>query len=387
MCVCEAELAHQFLPHQTKRGTEYGTRKRYPVAGFATGLCPSCRGEVEKPHPMAAVRGRKSKIERFYWREITKTYHAFAHDWLAENKEQVRDIIEFQNRFPEISAELRKQARAYWQKAHRAEPKYDLSEPTQEALHGDVDIPQTIVRATYAQVMRANQKIGKWQNSEGEFVSAEAVAKEFYLSQEWQAYVCERKLISTLYGTFCFTVVQDADDPRIVVGQRGSTRGWTTANRNTKLISIPLPQDFGTPEHFNRRAAEYARLFDFLRGESLPDLFERWLEPSENLRDYLWVNDDSAVALARTVVQAVSNVEILKWLEWVARDFWQRQPGWPDLFLARESGFRFAEVKSPHDELSQEQMRWFRWAVGEANIPCEICRIKKGQAFSDTTII
>ena len=81
MCACDEPLATQFLPHQTRKGSEYGTRKRHPVAGFAPNLCPTCRGEPEPACPMAAVPGRKGKIERYYWREITKTYHSLARDY------------------------------------------------------------------------------------------------------------------------------------------------------------------------------------------------------------------------------------------------------------------------------------------------------------------
>lgn len=379
MCACEEQLALQFLPHQTTHGREFGTQRRHVVAGFVSNLCPSCRGESELPFPMAAVQGRKGKIERFYWREITRSYYGFARKWLAKNGEKVSDIIEFERRFLDLSKTLRKQARQYWQKEHRSNPKYVLSEPTQERLYADLEVPEIDVHAAYVQVQRGGQKLGKWYNSEGELVSAEVVATEFYRSQGWEAHACERKLISILYGTFCFSVVQDSGDSEIVVGYRNSTRGWTNANRETALIGIPLPQDFGSPHHFERRIDEYTQLFGFLRSQSLPEVLDDWLEPSESLRDYLWVNDDTAVALARVAVRAIPRVDILRWVEWAARSFWQRQPGWPDLLLTREDGFRFAEVKSPHDSLSQEQLRWFRWALGDAEIPCEVCRIKKSK--------
>lgn len=379
MCACEEKLAHQFLPHQTRKGSEYGTRKCYPVAGFAPGLCPICRSEAEPPHPMAAVRGRKGKIDRFYWREITKTYHEFARTWLIENCEYVSDILELQRRFPDTAKALKKRARQHWQSEHKSKPKYDLSEPTQQDLHDEIDVPVSIVHAPYVQVEGAGQKFGKWQNSIGELVSTEAIAKDYYRSQGWTPHDCERKLISILYGTFCFPVVQDPDDPQIIVGYRHSTRSWTEAKQDTGMIAIPQPRDFGSPMHFKRRSSEYAHLFSHLKGVNLSDLFEEWLEPSENLRDYLWVNEDAAVELAREALRVVPAGEILRWIKWAAGDFWQRQPGWPDLFLVRDISFRFAEVKSPNDKLSQEQLRWFRWALGEVGVPCEVCRVRKSE--------
>jgi hypothetical protein len=326
---------------------------------------------------MAAVRGRKGKIERFYWREITKTYHSLARAWLIERGESVADILDFQNRFANTAKALGNEARQHWQNEHRSHPKYNLSEPTQQDLHDNVDIQETVVSAPYMQVPRADQKLGKWRNSKGELVNAEAIAEEHYRSDGWEPFACERKLISVLYGTFCFPVVQDPSDPTIVVGYRNSTRGWLSSSPNTGLTTIPLPSDFGSQAHFERRQSEYADLFSFLRGEHLSTLFEKWLEPSENLRDYLWVNEDAAVELGRLALAMVPEEDILRRIEWVAVDFWQRQPGWPDLFLVQKSEYRFAEVKSPYDKLSQEQMRWFRWARGGGGVPCEICRIRR----------
>jgi hypothetical protein len=52
--------------------------------------------------------------------------------------------------------------------------------------------------------------------------------------------------------------------------------------------------------------------------------------------------------------------------------------------VVRDFGYRFVEVKSPYDELSQEQMRWFQWASSQ-NVSCEITRVKRlrqGEAAS-----
>jgi hypothetical protein len=111
--------------------------------------------------------------------------------------------------------------------------------------------------------------------------------------------------------------------------------------------------------------------------ESLPSLYEDLMAESEGLRDYLWVNDERAVELARVALRVMPQDDVVACIDWAIRDFWQRQPGWPDLFVLRGNDFRFVEVKSPNDELSQEQMRWFEWAIKTAHLPCEICRVKK----------
>src|SRR5258708_6343424 len=91
MCECERQLALAFLHHQIQFASEYGTRKIYAVAGFVSGMCAECKGETEKAHPMSATSGRKRKVERYYWREIFKTYCTYILDWLDQNSEQTKD--------------------------------------------------------------------------------------------------------------------------------------------------------------------------------------------------------------------------------------------------------------------------------------------------------
>lgn len=383
MCECERELAVTFLPHQTGFGSEYGTRKRYPVNGFARGLCAECRGEPEESHPRAAIYGQKGKVERFYWREIYKTYLTMARDWMLKHSVQVRDVLELESRFPDETMEMKKKARKLWQKRHEHDPKYDTSQLTEAAFLSDVSVPQREVEASYVQIERGDQRLGKWINEAGNPVSAEDIAAEHYRKEGFTVLTCENRLISMLVGTLCCRVIQDPADPRTQTVMRGSTRGWTSQNRDTPLISFLLPEDFGSREFYFRREAEFRELISELRETKYLDaLFEELLEPSTLLRDYLWVNEDEAVDLARAALSVIPQSLVVDFVDWAIRDFWQRQPGWPDLLLLRADEFRFSEVKSPHDKLSLEQIQWFRWAVEEAGVPCEICRVKRAADLS-----
>jgi hypothetical protein len=71
MCECDEEVGKAFLPHQLKKGSEYGTRVRVSVTlGFQSGVCRECRGLPPEAHPVAESHGRTSKIRRYYWREL-----------------------------------------------------------------------------------------------------------------------------------------------------------------------------------------------------------------------------------------------------------------------------------------------------------------------------
>jgi hypothetical protein len=139
---CEKELALQFLPHQTRYGTEYSTHIQYAVSGFAQNICLACRGQKEEVHPRATIHGQKGKIERYYWREIYKTYLEKVQDWLTERSVQVRDIIDFQNRFPKEALRIEKEAKKIWQIRHKKAPKYVLTEPSEASFLRRVNVPE-----------------------------------------------------------------------------------------------------------------------------------------------------------------------------------------------------------------------------------------------------
>ena len=105
MCDCEQKLALTFLGHQVDFAHEYGTRERIPVDGFAPLICAECRGEREEPHPKAEIWGLKGKVERYYWREIFKTYYKLLFEHYGWDR-PYRDIIKHDARFPEVAKRL-----------------------------------------------------------------------------------------------------------------------------------------------------------------------------------------------------------------------------------------------------------------------------------------
>lgn len=381
ICECERELACASFPHQVRHGSEFGTRKRYQVTGFARGICPECRGESETPHPMAATWGRKGKIERFYWREIQKTHFALARRWLAAHGETVADILEFKARFPEAESSLSREAREHWKTVHRTNPKYDTAEETEASFLAKTPVRTRFIDVPYLQVERDGQQLGKWLNSAGQAVGVEAVAAEWYEQQGYSVLRCERALASGWVATFLAGVIQDPDDPRQRSCLRSSTTGWRSNNRSTPVIAFALPEDFGSSAYYARRGPAIQFELQRLRAApSLPEEYERRLGLSEGLRDYLWATEEPLLHTTKTALAVLPRAFVLDSIEWLIQDFWNRQPGWPDLLAYRDAEFVFAEVKSPHDSLSREQMNWFRWAINDARVPCELLRVRRVDA-------
>ena len=107
ICKCEEKLALTFLPYQTERAIEYETHDEFLVTGFAFNICNECKGKKEKPYPLAATYGRKGKVERFYWREIFKTYCEYVFEWLQNNSIKVKNLSEFQTKYPDLAKEFK----------------------------------------------------------------------------------------------------------------------------------------------------------------------------------------------------------------------------------------------------------------------------------------
>ncbi len=203
ICKCEKELGSRFLPYQLTEGTEYSTKKRYPVNAFAPNICSSCRGEKEEAHP----RAYGGKIERYYWREIYKTYLTVVSEWLINENTQIKDILSFERRYPTQAKRIKKEAIMIWQERHKQEPKYDIIEQTEDDFLIEVKIPEQIISAKYVQIRENKKKIGKWINREGKPCSVEELVADWYRNKGFSVRRCELRLISILIATFCSSII------------------------------------------------------------------------------------------------------------------------------------------------------------------------------------
>ena len=199
-------------------------RRRIPVNGFAANICAECRGEIEEPHPKAEIWGFKGKVERFYWREIFKTYCELLLEYYEDNF-KFRDITEHDFAFPDVKKNLRQKSKKLWQNIHRTKPKYKTKERTCAEFLAEIPIVVKEICAPYQQIERDGQKIGKWMNQSGNLVSVEEFVMAWYKNQGFDVLKCERKLISVLVGTFFGVAIQDTSDPKNAFGYAGVDTG------------------------------------------------------------------------------------------------------------------------------------------------------------------
>lgn len=107
------------------------------------------------------------------------------------------------------------------------------------------------------------------------------------------------------------------------------------------------------------------------------ELFDRWLERSKDLRTYLSADNRTEVAVARQLLSLLPRDQVLAILRYLAKSYWERYCGWPDLFLHRESEFFFAEVKYSGDPLREEQKAWIEGNALAMHLPFKLVKVHK----------
>ena len=373
ICNCEASRSVRLLPHQTKSAGGPGFW-RVPVDGFAANICHYCRGIALPPAPRAALPNRKGKVQRYYWREINRMCFEKLAAWMDEEKRKLT-LNELREECPEVVEAYQREALEFWKAAHKRSPRYETKERSQASLLDNVPVPVSEMRAPYEVHSAANNHpLGRFRSRSGQFISAERLAREHYEEQGWEVYDCERRLINALCAVFLSPVYQDPNDEHLITVMRGSTASHSDQSLPI-VIHSRIPDDFGTAANYERRASAYAKRLDRLK--SCPDVireFERLIVSSDGIRNYLSVHDEE-LSLALRALEVVPRTTLCGMLDWVVRDFWNRHAGWPDLFIVRRNKYRFVEVKTRKDSLSQDQMAWFEWACGEHAVPCEILKI------------
>lgn len=64
-------------------------------------------------------------------------------------------------------------------------------------------------------------------------------------------------------------------------------------------------------------------------------------------------------------------------LRYLVDSYWTNYVGWPDLVAYRGSELLFAEVKSSHDKLSDDQKHWIGQNHGRLKLPFKLIKIHR----------
>lgn len=378
MCECDKVIGTRFLSHQiTKTVNPYSLDDMPVTIGFQKSICNTCRGLKEKSFPKKAMYGRTSNIHRYYWREICfKTILLFSEKYNFPDNMVVTEMAIHKR----DSDEIEKEAVKIISEIHKRSPKYIYDEnKSYDTLLNEYHIETINITANYAKSVDRKAKI----EENGILYTAEDYSVR-YLKEKYNYDVIfsESSPFHALFGTLMWLLIQDGTDEycrMVMFGDRLAYENKT----NAPDIYTTLPRDFGTPNYYNRRISEIEKYFNFyLKGRDKEDLlflFDLWVGPSYNLRQYLWAHREDDLKKSRKLIEIIHADTILDILKYLISDYWGRYLGWPDLIAYKNNEYKFYEVKSSKDKLSEEQVNWIKNNYTTLKLPFAIIKIHKSR--------
>lgn len=301
MCACDEPFGLRFLAHQLEYGVELDTQERVPVTlGFQPNICNACRGLRLVPAPASAIRGRTSKIKRFYWRELffAKTERMAA--WQAANREA--SPVEVQTARRRIENEVLDEIKAL----NATAPKYDMREPSQSEILERYSVEVEVLHPAYA----ASPEKGAMVMWEGEVVSPETYTAHHYEASGWSVMPLESAPLHALFGVMMWLLIGDLRDPKNGMVTFRSRTAFDTGEEAARVMTH-LPEDFGTRGYGRRRAKQINEHLALLSPDGVADrnallhLFDYWHDPSSGLRQYLWAHRTADVERARRLIEVL----------------------------------------------------------------------------------
>ncbi len=260
---------------------------------------------------------------------------------------------------------------------HARFPKYVYRKSPASQVLFECKVPILDLSAKYVSAPDGTRTLS---NHLGTFETPDALVAAYYRQLGYEVMECESRPFQALFSIFMCLLIQDpADDLQRFVGF--GRRSPPVGDESPQIWTF-LPQDFGRPGYATRRADAIANHFSMLE-EQLDWLFNYWLEPSSDLREYLWAHTPRDVECARRLAKVLSERTLLKILRYLVEAYWARYTGWPDLFLVKGDSYLFAEVKGSGDTLSEDQKRWVRDNSNMLELPFTLVRVHRECRRSD----
>lgn len=380
MCDCDERVGRMCLSHQLSEGVELRTQKRVPVTlGFQPQVCRECRGLSPRACPVAAIHGRTSKIKRYYWRELELQTMERFHVWLSKPEAlEKSDEYKYEMR-KSIESKILEEIKEF----HNKFPKYKYKEVSQADIIKRYNIEILDLKAKY--LHNSSSEASRISDEDGACSVEEYVARLFR-RQGFGVLHTESRPIHVLFGVYMWMLIQDPSDTRSRIVSFGDRFAYQQGEAGNE-IWMALPDDFGTSGFGRRRAKALKNHIEFISaGEDLEWLFEYWLSSSEHFRQYLWAHEGGPIETARQLVKIIPADVLISILGHLARNYWGRFVGWPDLFVYREKEWFFVEVKGSGDKLSEDQKKWIAENERYLHLPFKIAKIhKKGVLKNETT--
>lgn len=373
MCSCDEAIGRKFLPHQLRFDSRLESQEEvHVILGFQASICNECRGLPVKAFPKASLPGQTSNIKRYYWRELDFREYELFEQYGGIPSRYLYQIGENES---EAVRKAREQALVDIKRLHETKGKYSYQKESNDSILKKYEIFVRNVHAEYEQDGSRKSKI----RYNGELVTVEKYAEIIYQSIGYDVLFAESRPFHVLFSVFTFPLIQSPIDPKMRMTGFGERSAYE-ADRSKNPIWTPLPLDFGTSGYAKRCFDQIEKYFNWLSSgdrEGLLWFFDSFFPYSYGLRQYLWAHREEDAITARRIVEILEPAKLLKIVRYLTDDYWKRYIGWPDLLIFNSSGYKFVEVKSSKDKLSEEQKDWIENNHNQLHLPFEIFKVHR----------
>ena len=111
-------------------------------------------------------------------------------------------------------------------------------------------------------------------------------------------------------------------------------------------------------------------------------LFDLWLGPSADLRQYLSGDRNDKVQVARQLIDILPAAAIMEILRYLIEDYWSRRAGWPDLLVYRDNEFFSQRSSLQVTSSGENQERWIRDNQHRLHFPFKLVEVLKEAGLS-----
>ncbi|XOK59233.1 VRR-NUC domain-containing protein [Paenibacillus elgii] len=325
---------------------------------------------------MAERYGRTTKILRYYWREIYfETTRRFG-IWAKENGELDVQLanLKYQSKYESIEKEVINEIKDL----HEHTPKYDFQETSQQEILSQHNVEVININGAYIKQQTGKVKLLK----DGEVFGVEEYNSEYFLKRGYQVIFTESVPFHALFGVYMWILIQTTDEKNRMVGF--GDRHAFDKGMSGEMVWTLLPEDFATKGYGERRSHAIQKHLLSLPKDKMNLLwtFDYWIEPSSDLRQYLWAHRQKDIETARKIVEILPIDAIMRVLEYLVKDYWDRFCGWPDLLVYNSSEYFFVEVKSSGDKLSSDQKNWIKGNYHHLHLPFKLVKIHRSSVIS-----
>jgi Fanconi-associated nuclease 1 len=207
----------------------------------------------------------------------------------------------------------------------------------------DADVEAIQIRATKV----SKRGKARWRLLDGFEGFVEEVGLQYFRTRGWEGLWGEVDVWSTLMALLFWDVIF------------ARLEGVWYPQVDFPSKRQDMPRDFHSADFYQRRSGMIAGRLEQLASvdlrEEIGDSYARnYGRPCRPI----WNWDRFTLEELKTAASAVPRRSLLVILDYLMRDFGHNRVGVPDLFLWKDEGAAFAEVKGPTDRLSDDQKRW-----------------------------